>query len=365
MRSSPRPRAAGSPAHIPDSLQTIGVFAAAVGLSPSALRQYGERGLLPPTEIEEGSGYRYYAPEQQQRAIWIRRLRDAGLRLDSVQAVLDGDDDEANAVLDGWIADVQDRSSVVLELANDLRTSIQGRATSNPRHRTSVWMDAAILCAAIRQVSSAAHADEVLIETRSDSASIVATDRYILAARTHVPASVIGVPSRVTLVPSTVLEWLPVRRQVELVVELPIGRDLRGRQSHALLRDENGGEIELAVTPDLFPDARQVIAAAESNSKRITFHRDELLAISSERDTDVSLRHRDNAAYASAGGRSAQGHASHPFATIAISATALRSIVASSVGDELTCDVGAPGRPLLWRAPSQPDFVALMMPTTI
>ena len=168
-----------------------------------------------------------------------------------------------------------------------------------------------------------------------------------------------------SLVPNTVLEWLPARRQVELVVELPIGRDLRVRQPHALLRDENGDEIDLAVTPDLFPDARQVIAAVESNSNRIAFHRNELLAISSERDAEVSLRHRDNAAYASAGGRSAQGRASHPFATIAVSASALRSIVASSVGDELTCDIGAPGRPLLWRAPSQPDFVALMMPTTI
>jgi DNA polymerase-3 subunit beta len=39
-------------------LQTISMFASAVGLSPSALRQYGESGLIAPAAVEARTGYR-------------------------------------------------------------------------------------------------------------------------------------------------------------------------------------------------------------------------------------------------------------------------------------------------------------------
>ncbi|WJJ11434.1 MerR family DNA-binding transcriptional regulator [Prescottella equi] len=45
----------------PDDLVTIGVFARACGLTPSALRFYDDSGLLSPAHIDPVTGYRYYS----------------------------------------------------------------------------------------------------------------------------------------------------------------------------------------------------------------------------------------------------------------------------------------------------------------
>lgn len=56
---------------------TIGAFARASGLSPKALRLYGDLGLLEPTSIDPQIGYRFYDPRQLEHArlvAWPRRL---------------------------------------------------------------------------------------------------------------------------------------------------------------------------------------------------------------------------------------------------------------------------------------------------
>ncbi|MFF4901572.1 MerR family transcriptional regulator [Streptomyces sp. NPDC001068] len=56
---------------------TIGAFAKACRLSPKALRLYDELDLLRPDRVDPGTGYRYYAVEQLERArlvAWLRRL---------------------------------------------------------------------------------------------------------------------------------------------------------------------------------------------------------------------------------------------------------------------------------------------------
>ena len=66
----------GDPPYPPDFL-TIGAFAQACRLSPKALRLYDELGLLRPAHVDEASGYRFYSPDQLERArlvAWLRRL---------------------------------------------------------------------------------------------------------------------------------------------------------------------------------------------------------------------------------------------------------------------------------------------------
>lgn len=210
-------------------LQTINVFARAVGLSASALREYGESGLLPPTEVEERTGYRYYSLDQQQRAIWIRRLRDAGLRPERIRAVFDDDAARAETVLNEWRDDAREHSDVIATLVDDLTLVLRAQVVSNPVRRTSARFDAAILASAIRQVASAStdadgsgDHDGVLIEVGTSSAAIVATDRFVLLARTDLPSSVDGPPTRVRVAAAPVLEWLRLRRSVELVVDAPV-----------------------------------------------------------------------------------------------------------------------------------------------
>jgi hypothetical protein len=58
-------------------LLTIGEFARASRLSPKALRLYDSLGLLRPARVDERTGYRYYSPDQPDRArllAWLRRL---------------------------------------------------------------------------------------------------------------------------------------------------------------------------------------------------------------------------------------------------------------------------------------------------
>jgi DNA-binding transcriptional MerR regulator len=66
----------------------IGDFAKMTHLSVKALRHYHDVGVLEPVAVDQGSGYRYYAPDQIPLAQVIRRFRDLGMPLDEVKAVL-------------------------------------------------------------------------------------------------------------------------------------------------------------------------------------------------------------------------------------------------------------------------------------
>ncbi|PTA44652.1 MerR family transcriptional regulator [Micromonospora sp. RP3T] len=83
-------------------LLTIGAFARAAGLTAKALRVYDDCGLLPPSAVDPHSGYRYYAPEQLDRARLIAALRRAGMPLAEVRAVCALPPPAAAEALDAW-----------------------------------------------------------------------------------------------------------------------------------------------------------------------------------------------------------------------------------------------------------------------
>ncbi|KOV68683.1 hypothetical protein ADL00_13075 [Streptomyces sp. AS58] len=66
---------------------TIGAFAKASRLSPKALRLYDELDLLRPARVDPHTGYRYYAPEQLERARLVAWLRRLGMPLAGIRAV--------------------------------------------------------------------------------------------------------------------------------------------------------------------------------------------------------------------------------------------------------------------------------------
>jgi len=354
-------------------LLTISMFARAVGLSPSALRQYDESGLIAPAAVEERTGYRYYRLDQQQRAIWIRRLRDAGLRLERIESVLEGDSADAEVILDDWLADAEERSASIAVLVNDLKSSLRAHLARNPQQRTSARFDAAVLSAALRQLAPVtetsvkdAGLDGVLIEVRSDSVGVISTDRYVLLARMDVPAAVEGPPVRVHLSTSAVIGWLRDRQRVELIVEVPVGRDGQHREARAWFRDRQGEEIALPQETDRFPDAHQIIDAIESPHGRVRFARDEVLRLAAEHDSHgILLACEERSGHLARGDRVISGHGTGTFPSLELSDSAVLRVAQAAVGDELTCDVSGPGQPLVWRAPSQPDFVALMMPRAV
>ncbi|GAA5153340.1 MerR family transcriptional regulator [Microbacterium pseudoresistens] len=343
---------------------TIGPFARAVGLSASALRGYNDAGLLVPAEIEERSGYRFYAPDQQQRAIWIRRLRDAGLGLSRINAILDADFDDAQLLLESWLADVEERYSAAAELVTDLKLSLRGRVEANPVQRTVARFDGAVLATAIEQVTAASGDDEfhgVLLDAGLDDVAVVATDRYRLLARVAVSTNIEGPPARVTLAPNPVTTWLRSRPQVELIVEAPIGRD--GYSTvRAWFRDRADDVFEIECLPDRLPSVRDLVRAGSGAMTRAAFRRQEVLHLARSSTETVSFLACEDEAHLSSGTISIDGSADGRAARFELSATTLRRITEAAVGPTISCDVREPGHAVIWRAASQPDFVALTMP---
>jgi DNA-binding transcriptional MerR regulator len=67
---------------------SIGEFATATQLSRKALRLYDEQALLLPARIDDATGYRFYRSEQIGRGRLIRTLREMGLSLSDIRAVV-------------------------------------------------------------------------------------------------------------------------------------------------------------------------------------------------------------------------------------------------------------------------------------
>ena len=68
---------------------TIGQLAKRAGLQPSALRFYEEQGLLEPVD-RTPSGYRLYAPDDEQTLHFIQRAQRLGFSLADIRTLLKG-----------------------------------------------------------------------------------------------------------------------------------------------------------------------------------------------------------------------------------------------------------------------------------
>jgi PPM family protein phosphatase len=118
-------------------LLTIGEFARAARLSAKALRLYDELGLLRPFRVDEWSGYRYYAPDQLEKARLVAWLRRLGMPLAQITAVVDSRPDEAAASVAAFLrvaeADLAERQ----RLAQFLITYLSEGATAMPEPSSS------------------------------------------------------------------------------------------------------------------------------------------------------------------------------------------------------------------------------------
>jgi serine/threonine protein phosphatase PrpC len=87
-----------------DDLMPIGEFSERSGLSPNRLRSYAAGGLLVPAAVDSASGYRYYSPGQLSEAKLIDTLREAGVPLADIAALLR---DPSCDQLDVWASRVE------------------------------------------------------------------------------------------------------------------------------------------------------------------------------------------------------------------------------------------------------------------
>ena len=82
---------------------SIGEFARRSRLSLKALRLYDERGVLVPSRVDQGSGYRYYDPAQLDDARLVVMLRQLQLPLAAIKELLACDPaDAAKRIAEHW-----------------------------------------------------------------------------------------------------------------------------------------------------------------------------------------------------------------------------------------------------------------------
>lgn len=104
------------------TLVTIGDFSRMTFLSVKALRHYHEVGLLPPAEIDSATGYRRYELTQVPTAQVIRRLRELGMPLDEVRAVIEAPDVGArNAAISAHLRRMEGELEHTRETVKSLR----------------------------------------------------------------------------------------------------------------------------------------------------------------------------------------------------------------------------------------------------
>ncbi|KWW97430.1 hypothetical protein TH66_17375 [Carbonactinospora thermoautotrophica] len=92
-----------------EELWSIGEVARRIGVRPSAIRYYEERGLLAPAR--RVGGKRRYGIAELRRLAFIRMLQSVGLRLDEIAVVLGGRDPRGR----GWRDVVEERVAALEE----------------------------------------------------------------------------------------------------------------------------------------------------------------------------------------------------------------------------------------------------------
>lgn len=73
-------------------MYTIGQFSKIGRVSTKTLRYYDEINLLKPMYVDRDTQYRYYAYEQVLKLLSISELKEYGLKLEEIKAIMDKED---------------------------------------------------------------------------------------------------------------------------------------------------------------------------------------------------------------------------------------------------------------------------------
>ncbi|MCP2261414.1 DNA polymerase III beta subunit, C-terminal domain [Streptoalloteichus tenebrarius] len=346
------------------ALVPIGVFARRVGLAPSALRFYDDCGVLRPAHVDEVTGYRYYSPDQEPRAVLVRRLREAGLPLVDASVVLDGRPEAARAVLTEHARRTRDRAAAAQAVIEDVLRALPGG-----QPRSVVRVGGAELSSAVRQVASAvAPADVrarfpvlgcVLLELDGQELRLVATDRYRLAVRVLRPLSVEGAPH-------------------EALVDVDAMRDLAAwslRLPEVSVEVDGGavvvrGDDEVRPLPTAegnFPSYRLILDALPTARTRVVVDREALrgaVATAGENGPATLDIAEDRVTVS---GRGAPAVAERAILTgrpvrISFDPGVLLPALDASVGPDVLLEISSATEPVVVRSADQGSFTTLVMP---
>ena len=121
-------------------------------LSVKTLRHYHEVGLLEPDRVDPATGYRHYAPEQVPTAQVVRRLRELGMPIADVRAVLASAPADRNALISGHLERLQNQLAATRSAVEALRAILERPvAASRIEHRSVAATPAAAIAATVER----------------------------------------------------------------------------------------------------------------------------------------------------------------------------------------------------------------------
>ncbi len=101
---------------------SIGEFSKITGLTVKTLRFYHEQGVLKPSHVDPGTGYRYYAPELIDYARVISSLRELEFSLSDISAILNQADDDSDIL--EFLSSHRQEIAAQLERYNQITNSL-------------------------------------------------------------------------------------------------------------------------------------------------------------------------------------------------------------------------------------------------
>ncbi|MEV4971187.1 MerR family transcriptional regulator [Streptomyces scopuliridis] len=367
----------------------ISAFARRVGLAPSALRFYDDCGVLRPARVDTTTGYRFYRPDQDARARLLRSLRAAGLPLAEVSVVLDGDEDEARAVLERHRNTVRDRTrtadatieAALRSLSGDgdgdgdgTRTDYAAGAGAETEAVTLVRLGGVELASAFRQVVPAVGHDPehpqlgcVLVEIDDGEIRLVATDRYRLSMRVLRPVAAVEGPARRLLLAADSLPGVGAWAARCAAVTIEAG-------PHGATLHETAGAAsrELPVSTGRFPAYREMLSALTPARHRLIVDRPALLdAVNGCGETPaVVLRLGEDEVTVSLPDHSraralpAICPGEQP-PRIGFDPAVLAPALEASVGPDVLLEIATVTEPVVVRSADQGSFTTLVMPVSL
>jgi DNA-binding transcriptional MerR regulator len=125
---------------------SIGEFARRSRLSLRALRLYDERGVLAPSRVDQGSGYRYYDVAQLEQARLVVMLRQLQLPLTAIKELLACDPADAAARIAEHWRDAEAAHDARRDLADYLVNRLSGKRSVMYEVTTRDMPERSLLC---------------------------------------------------------------------------------------------------------------------------------------------------------------------------------------------------------------------------
>ncbi|ASR35154.1 hypothetical protein BAY61_09350 [Prauserella marina] len=330
-------------------MYSISAFAERVGLTRSALRFYDDCGVLAPARVDPGNGYRYYSEDQIERGVLVRGLRQAGVPLAGIVAVLD-DAEGAEDVLRAHAKRLREEHDAAQAALRGVLAGVAGV--------TEVTLGGAEFACAIRQVAPSVSRDSsfpvlgrVLIELAAQGLRFVATDRYRLAIRELTPETFTGGPARILVAAGALLAASASSSRHRTVT-------LRVTAEGGVLTVE-GQAVPLSGLPGEFPAYRDLLGALSPPAHRVITDRVALIGVLGDAEGPFVLESGADELLANG---TRLPSVCEPGVRVAFDPAVLCPALEASVGPEVLLDITDPCSPVVVRSADQGSFTTLVMP---